>query len=192
MQLGKIPPLHFMTVGMTCRGRWFRSPTQVIFATWRAAGCRPYGHAGGWYRSTARVIFGTWRAAGCRPYGHAGGWYRSSAQVIIGTWHGDESSPLHWVYRVLGNTVQPYRLYSERGGRLLAAPTCRREVVPFIHTGYICDVAGTAHRPFPTVSLIRPGFQPSLFKNVRFCACADNRDCAPNRRIVNCPLSIVN
>ena len=37
--------------------------TQVILGTWRAAGCRPYGYAGGRYRSTAQVVFETWRAA---------------------------------------------------------------------------------------------------------------------------------
>ena len=37
--------------------------------------------------------------------------------------HGDESSPLHWVYRVLGNTIHPHGLYSKRGGRQIAAPT---------------------------------------------------------------------
>ena len=31
--------------------------------------------------------------------------------------------------------------------------TCRG-VVPFNHTGYIRYVPGTAHRPFPTVSLV--------------------------------------
>ena len=67
----------------------------------------------------------------------------------------DESSPLHWVYRVLGNTIQPHRLYLQRGGRQIAAPTC---VTPFIHTGYNRNGPGTAHRPFPTVSLIRPFF----------------------------------
>ena len=33
---------------------------QVILETWRAAGCRPYGYAGGRYRSTAQVVFETW------------------------------------------------------------------------------------------------------------------------------------
>ena len=42
---------------------------QVILETWRAAGCRPYGYAGGRYRSTAQVVFDTQRAADCRPYG---------------------------------------------------------------------------------------------------------------------------
>ena len=31
---------------------------QVILETWRAAGCRPYGYAGGQYRSPAQVVFG--------------------------------------------------------------------------------------------------------------------------------------
>ena len=34
-------------------------------------------------------------------------------------------------------------------------------VVPFIRTGYIRSVPGTAHRPFPTVSLEGLFFQPS-------------------------------
>ena len=38
----------------------------------------------------------------------------------------------------------------------MAVPLPRRGrfcVVPFNHTGYICHAPGTAHRPFPTVSL---------------------------------------
>ena len=54
------------------------------------------------------------------------------------------------------------------------------------------NAPGTAHRPFPTVSLVGPFFQPSWFKNVRFLARRDKRYHAPNRRIVNCQLSIVN
>ena len=34
---------------------------------------------------SAQVILGTWRAAGGRPYGYAGGRYRSTAQVVYGT-----------------------------------------------------------------------------------------------------------
>ena len=57
-------------------------------------------------------------------------------------------------------TIQPHGLYSKRGGRQIAAPTCRRGVVPSIcgrHTGSFLrrdnrKVPGTAHRPFPTVS----------------------------------------
>ena len=98
--------------------------------------------------------------------------------------HGDESSPLHGVYRVSGDTIHPHRLYMLRGGRLLAAPTDTpvggtvhphglymqrggRQVaaptgaIPFIHTGCIRHAPGTAHRPFPTVSLTRPVFQPA-------------------------------
>ena len=32
--------------------------------------------------------------------------------------------------------------------------------VPFTHTGYFCHVSGTAHRPFPTVSLVGGFVQP--------------------------------
>ena len=35
-----------------------------------------------------------------------------------------------------------------------------RGVVPSIHTGYFCHVSGTAHRPFPTVSLKGVTIQP--------------------------------
>ena len=116
--------------------------------------------------------------------------------------HGDESSPLHWVYHApmlsfrgsaasrgifpscnknlrkvkfatwedpstsfhfgrddmsIGDTIQPNRLYSGRGGRLIAAPT---GVDPFIRTGCIRNAPGTAHRPFPTVSLMGCTVQP--------------------------------
>ncbi len=50
-----------------------------------------------WFHSTIQVVFRTWRAADCRPYGHAGGRYRSFARVIYATLLGDESSPLHCV-----------------------------------------------------------------------------------------------
>ena len=63
-------------------------------------------------------------------------------------------------------------------------------VVPFNHTGSIRDVPGTAHRPFPTVSLTRLLFQPTWFKNVRFLTRGSNRNHAPKRK--NCQLSIVN
>ena len=62
---------------------------------------------------------------------------------------------------LVGGTVQRHRLYSERGGRLIAAPT---GVVPLIHTGYSCNAAGTAHRPFPTVSLMGVFFNQRIPK----------------------------
>ena len=75
--------------------------------------------------------------------------------------------------KVLRGSIQPHRLYSKRGGRLIAAPTgvvpfnrtgcncnvaggrlpplqTHQWVIPFIYTGYIRDAPGTAHRPFPT------------------------------------------
>ena len=51
---------------------------------------------------------------------------------------------------------------------------------------------GTAHRPFPTVSLIRPFFNHRDLKTSAFCPVGDKRHHAAKRRIVNCPLSIVN
>ena len=53
------------------------------------------------------------------------------------------------------------------GGKI-AAPTCRCEVMPFIPTGYIRCASGTAHRPFPTVSLTGPFFQPPWLKTDTF------------------------
>ena len=50
-------PFHFGRNDMP--GGGFVLSTQVVFETWRAADCRPYGHTGGRYHSTAEVIFGT-------------------------------------------------------------------------------------------------------------------------------------
>ena len=36
----------------------------------------PYGFAGGWYRLTAQVVYATWRAADCRPYNTFVPYYR--------------------------------------------------------------------------------------------------------------------
>ena len=44
----------------------------------------------------------------------SGGWFQLSARVLSVTLHGDESSPLHWVYRIWGNTIHPHVLYLER------------------------------------------------------------------------------
>ena len=120
MLLGKIPPLHFMTVGMTCR--W------VI----------PFNHTG----CICNV------AGGRLPPLHAHRYVISfnHTKCIHYVACGDESSPLHWVYRISGDTILPHRLYPQRGGRLIAAPT---GAVPFIRTGYNHNAAGTAHRPFP-------------------------------------------
>ena len=64
-------------------------------------------------------------------------------------------------------------------GGIIAAPT---GVVPFNRTGYIRGVPGTAHRPFPTVSLV------GAFLNQRI----PKQDMFVIRIIVNCSLSIVN
>ena len=40
-------------------------------------------------------------------------------------------------------------------------------VVPFIHTGYIGDAHGTAHRPFPTVALMGGTVHPHRFYSER-------------------------
>ena len=74
----------------------------------------------------------------------------------------------------------------------MAVPLPRRGrscVIPFIYTGDICHAPGTAHRPFPTVSLTRPLFQPTWFKSARLLTRAHNRNHAPKRE--NCQLSIV-
>ena len=99
---------------------------QVVIETWRAANSRPY------IRNPSapivptvrnvvpRLIHRLWRSP--FPEGEGLAWFRSTAQVIFVTLLGDESSPLHWVYRVLGNTIQPHRLYSKRGGRQILPP----------------------------------------------------------------------
>ena len=60
---GRLPPLHarqwvvpFIRTGYNCNVP--RNGTQAV----------PYGFAGGWILSTAQVIYATWRAADCRPY----------------------------------------------------------------------------------------------------------------------------
>ena len=111
----------------------------------------------GWFRSTKRVVFGTLHGGAPRSESKSTDCRGQSHLDSI-----DESPPLHWVYRVLCNTVQPYRLYSQRGGRLVAAPT---GVMPFIRTGYIRNAPGTAHRPFPTVSLVGVFFYTTHSKN---------------------------
>ena len=100
----------------------------------------------------------------------------------------------------IGGTIQPNRLYLQRG----MAMNHRRYIgctmywmIRFNHTGYICNVAGavpfnrtryirsvpgTAHRPFPTVSLI------GVFLNRRIW----KADTYVTKIIVHCPLSIVN
>ena len=66
---------------------------------------------------------------------------------------GDPASPEGSSCTVLlGGTIHPHGLYSLRCHGDESSPLhC---VVPFIHTGYIRNVPGTAHRPFPTVSLM--------------------------------------
>ena len=60
-------------------------------------------------------------------------------------------------------------------------------VIPFIRTGYNRKAPGTAHRPFPTVSLKGGLFQPPWFKSVRLLSRVAKRD-----RTRNAKLSIVN
>ena len=87
------------TVGMTCRGGWYRSTKRVIFVTipaprrgWMAMNHRRYiVPCIGLYHSPTQVVIGTWRAAGSRPYIPYEGWYRSTPQVVIAapTWGHD-------------------------------------------------------------------------------------------------------
>ena len=95
-------------------GRWILSTTQVIFATWRAADCRPYRrssiHPHGVYllRGMAMnhrryiaypihphgLYWGRPRnGTQAVPYGFAGGRYRSTARVVFGTWRAANSRP---------------------------------------------------------------------------------------------------
>ena len=62
-------------------------------------------------------------------------------------------------------------------------------VVPFNHTGYIRDVPGTAHRPFPTVLLEGLRFLPACSKNVCFCSLGFHLTTLVTSITVHCPLS---
>ena len=69
--------------------------------------------------------------------------------VILATWE-DPSTPFHFGRddMSVGGFIHPHGLYSFRCHGDESSPLhC---VIPFIHTGYIGDVSGTAHRPFPT------------------------------------------
>ena len=110
-----------------------------------------------------------------------------------------------------GGSIRPHRLYSERGmamnhRRYIAwyhsttqvvfeawraancRPYLRNTIQP--HGLYWGRPPGTAHRPFPTVSLMCALVQPTLFKNVRFLHRISNR-CQPSKP-QNCQLSTVN
>ena len=102
-------------------GGWYHSTARVIFAAWLGDESSPLHcvapfNCTGYSRNVAggRLLMNEcviapgnhWfliRCAEHHPYGHAGGWYRLSARVIIVTLLGDESSPLHWVYRISGS-----------------------------------------------------------------------------------------
>ena len=97
-------------------------------------------------------------------------WFHSTIQVVFVTLHGDESSPLHCVVpfnhtgyhcNVAGGRLPKKSWYdchrqSIDFDSLRGAPPLRTHwwVIPFTHTGYNCSAPGTAHRPFPTVSLM--------------------------------------
>ena len=74
-------------------------------------------------------------------------------------------------------------------GGIVAAPT---GVVPIIRTGYILDAPGTAHRPFPTVSLIGVFFNQRIPKTSVFCFPRFHLAAPVTRITVNCQLSTVN
>ena len=124
MQLGKIPPLHFISVGMTCRWVVPFNRTGCIRYVVMAMNHRRYI---GWFHSSQRVIFGTLLER-----------------------HTGRSLRFRW--RVLSFNRTGY-IRNVAGGRLPPLRT-RRWVMLFIPTGCVRNAAGTAHRPFPTVSLI--------------------------------------
>ena len=112
----------------------------------------------------------------------SGGWFRFVRTGYNRNAPGTAHRPFHTV-SLMGCTVQPHGLYSKRGlamnhrryigytvyrvisfnqtgylrnvagGRLPPLRT-HRQVIPLIRTGYSCNAPGTAHRPFPTVSLV--------------------------------------
>ena len=141
----------------------------------------------------------------------SGGIFPSSrfylASVISAAWV-DSSTPLCYGRNDIpeGITFYPHRLYLQRSRRLIAAPTCTLgrntnhsyglyslRCLAMNHRRYIAwyhlparvisrDIPGTAHRPFPTVSLIGGFFNRHILKT--------GTSFVPI--IVNCPLSIVN
>ena len=130
------------------------------------------------------------------PYGFAGRWVLSSTQVIIATWRATRLPPLHAVGEWYRSTARVIfvTLYGDESSPLHC-------VVPFICTGCIRDVSGTAHRPFPTVSLTGLFFQPSSLKDVRFLPRAIKGSTPRNAKLstvnfqlstFNCQLSTVN
>ena len=138
-----------------------------------------------WYHSTAQVAVGTWRAADCRPYGFAGGFYLCAccsynAERRTAPHPPPMAVPLPRRGRFC---VVPFNrtgcIRNVAGGRLPPLRT-HRWVIPFIRTGCICSAPGTAHRPFPTVSLIGSFFEPTYSKSGHV------------RPSNNCQLSIVN
>ena len=47
---------------------------------------------------------------------------------------GGRLPPLQWGYHIGGHTIHPHRLYIQRGGRLIAAPTGPSDVYRFVGT----------------------------------------------------------
>ena len=134
-----------------------------------------------------RVLSGRYRnGTQAVPYGHAGG----------GTVHPHGLYSLRCMamnhrryigFCIWGDTIQPHRLYWQRGGRHNSRPYRRGSIQPHgLYSGRSRNgtqaVPGTAHRPFPTVSLV------GAFLNQRI----PKQDMFVIRIIVNCSLSIVN
>ena len=90
------------------------------------------------------------------------------ALVILATWE-DPSTPFHFGRddMSVGGSIQPHRLYSERGGRQIAAPTDTPVGDTVYPHGLYLPRSGTAHRPFPTVSLVGGFFHPHGLYSLR-------------------------
>ena len=89
-------------------------------------------------------------------------WYGASPSPGL---DGDESSPLHCVYRVWGFTIHRHRLYLPRGGRQVAAPTYFNGCREMNNVGYSnnCQLS-----IFPYAQRRRPFFRGRR-RFVRWC-----------------------
>ena len=74
-------------------------------------------------------------------------WTKNQHKVKLAAWE-DSSTPFHFGRNDMsgGGTIQPPRLYSQRGGRLIAAPTCATPLRPlFLQYGTPYRASSTAY-----------------------------------------------
>ena len=111
-------------------------------------------------------------------------------KIKSATWE-DSSTPFHFGRNDMsgGGTIQPYRLYSKRGGRQIAAPT---GIIPFNRTGCTQTLLGDESSPLHCVV---PFNRTGCIRDVVggfFTQRISKTGTSVPQIIVNCPLSIVN